>query len=315
MAEENQLSLLQYLPEIYRQQAPGKENDFFERFLSIFAHLFEKLDDTTARVHEYFDPGTVPAPDELTDDFIPWLAQWLSLDLYERLGEKNKEFILKAVEFYKQKGTPQGLVNLVSFLTGRDCCVKEFMNNVFRSYGMEHKPKEIYNENQSEKEECRKFYHETSLTVDTRNLDLLAKMRTHRGYDDEVHYVYDTSKTGKYARNVIGLYIFINSPEEEFEFDEEQLHKIIKTFLPVFVRVEIFIVERIDYYEQYPLNKIIDGCGDRVKDTRKEKIKPLTGVYIDQVNWHWLITNDIDNVTNNSDYRTPHTGIGVEISF
>jgi phage tail-like protein len=304
-------SLLEYLPEIYRYQAP---DNFLEHFLSPFASMLNEFDEKISSIPDYFDPATVPPPDELTGDFIPWLAQWLSLDLYELLGEKNKEFILKAVEFYKQKGTVPRIVNLLTFLTGKTCCVKEYANNVFRSYGMEH-----HGENEmptAGPKECKKFFRTTSKTVDTKNKDLLAKIHKHQGYEDEVHYVTDTGISGKYAGNVIGLYIFINSSEAEFKFEKEQFHKIIKTFLPVFVRLEIFIVEMIDYSEKYPLNSIIDAYQDRVRDTRAEKIKPLTGVYIDQVNWNWLITNDTaQGRTNNKQYRTPHNGIGVEILF
>ena len=303
-------SLLEYLPEIYRNQA---QDNFLEHFLSPFASMLNEFDEKISSIPDYFDPATVPPPDELTGDFIPWLAQWLSLDLYELLGEKNKEFILKAVEFYKQKGTPQGLANLVSFLTGKDCCVKEFMNNVFRSYGMEHVPG-IENNNQPEEDECLKFYHKTSRTVDTSKCDLLAKMHNQLGYEDEMHYVYDTRISGKYARNVIGLYIFIDSHTQMFQFEKEQLHKIIRTFLPVFVRLEIFIVERIDYYEQYPLSNITETYDVHVEDTDKEVIKPLTGVYSNSVNWNWLITNNKnEGLTNNVLYRTPHSDIGVKI--
>jgi phage tail-like protein len=177
MAEENKLSLIQYLPEIYRQQAPGKESDFLERFLSIFDQLFDTLHDRIAAVHEYFDPDTVP--DESTDDFIPWLAQWLSLDLYELLGEKNREFILKAVEFYKKKGTVDGISKLVELLTGKKCCVKEYMNNVFRTYGMEHVKDPLIETSPDEEEKCKTFYHKTSWTVNTADRSLLEKMGTH----------------------------------------------------------------------------------------------------------------------------------------
>lgn len=301
-------SLLEYLPEIYRHQA---RDNFLEHFLSPFASMLNEFDEKISSIPDFFDPTTGPPPDELTGDFIPWLAQWLSLDLYELLGEKNKEFILKAVEFYKQKGTVPGIANLLTFLTGKACCVKEYANNVFRSYGMEHNGE---NEKPTAgSKECKKFYRTTSKTVDTKNKDLLAKIHKHQGYEDEVHYVTDTSKNGLYNRNVIGLFIFIYSPEKKFEV-HEKIHDIIKTFLPVFVRAEIIVVDKVDYVASYHLKWIEEEHKSHVYDMEAEKIAAFTGIYKDNVNWQWFFTNNNNRgISNHLQYRTPHSKIGKEI--
>jgi phage tail-like protein len=231
------LSYLRYLPAVYQENAESKE--FLERFLSIFESSLYDSEETISRLPMYFDPMAA------LEDFVPWLASWLSLDLYELLGDRNREFILRATEFYKQKGTVSGLASFVTFLTGKRCCVKEYMNNVFRSYGMEHE-EETENIDIStckkniEKSEpaCTKFDRRTSLTVDTTNSDLLANMGK---YCDEVHYVVDTSQSGRYFPNVIGIFIILPLGDK-LEVDKEDLHKIINSFLPVFVRAEINIV-------------------------------------------------------------------------
>lgn len=221
--ETKKLQLLQYLPELYREQGPGKE--FLERFLGIFEKVLNDLDETISGIPGYFNPGTAP------DDFLKFLAQWVCLDFYDLLKEKNREFILDAFEFYQKKGTAEGLAKLAETLTGRTCRVKEITNNIFYSWGMESAggPGIVPG--------CTTM----SKTVDTSDPVLLSKMRTHQ---DEVNYVRTTGETGLYRLNVIGLYIFLSKGEHSLNITEEQLRKIIAAFLPVLVRVEIIMVKK-----------------------------------------------------------------------
>lgn len=294
MSKEYKIPLLQYLPEIYQEKADNSGGDFLQRFLTVFAHVLERLECTISELPSYFDPTTKDA--QAPGDFIPWLANWVSLDLYELLGEKNREFILKAVYFYKKKGAVPGIAELVELLTERKCVVKEFMNNVFRTYGMEHG--------------SNKMGRGISTTVDTTNRVLLAKMDTP---GDELHYVADTGAEGIYSRNVIGLYIFLGAGED-LVIKEDQLHNIIDSFLPVFVRAEIIIVRK--EYETYALDKIVDAHMDRVHCVLQEEFKNVQGVYIDVVSWNLLYTyggsQEQAGKTNNLQYRTMHDEINVE---
>ena len=298
------LSYLRYLPAVYQEESASRE--FLERFLSIFESALHDSEETISRIPMYLDPKAAP------EDFYPWLASWLSLDLYELLKDKNREFILCAAELYKRKGTVSGIADLVTLLTGKRCCVKEYMNNVFRSYGMEHDREdeiEIVDERG-----CMKFHRKTSETVNTGKPDLLAKMGT---YSDEVHYVIDTSEDGRYSPQVIGLFIFLPLQEREFIIKEDELHKIINSFLPVFVRAKIIIVEEI--YEVYDVSSIIDQCKDHVHGFLEETFKDVRGFYTDGVSWNWVYAYGAEHtdtdITNNVDWRTPHTRIGVEIAL
>lgn len=303
-------SFLRYLPAVYQEESASKE--FLERFLSIFEHALYDSEETISRIPVYFDPKAAP------DEFVPWLARWLSLDLYELLGDKNREFILRAVDFYKQKGTVSGIASIVSFLTGKKCCVKEYMNNVLRTYGMEHEGEGIVDisdcreniEKTAENIICTKFYRETSKTVDTAKPDLLANMGT---YCDEVHYVTETSKDGRYSPHVIGLFIFLDAGEK-LVIDEDELRKIINSFLPVFVRAEIIAVEG-PFKEEYAISRIIDGYKDTIHSFLEEEFKDVGGVYKDNVNWNWLYTNTVEGRTNDLQYRTPHNKIGMELTL
>lgn len=306
------LSYLRYLPAVYQEESASKE--FLERFLSIFESALHDSEETISRIPTYFDPLATQ------DEFVPWLASWLSLDLYELLEEKNKnrEFILRAVEFYKQKGTVSGIAALVSFLTGKKCCVKEYRNIVFRSYGMEHEGEGIVDisecseniERTAENIICTKFHRETSKTVDTAKPDLLANMGK---YCDEVHYVTETSKDGRYSPHVIGLFIFLDGGES-LVIEEDELRKIINSFLPVFVRAEIITVEG-PFKEEYAISGINDGYKDIIHSFLEEAFEDVQGVYRDSVSWEWLYTNTVEGRTNDLQYRTLHSKIGMELTL
>ena len=280
------LSYLRYLPAVYQEDSESKE--FLERFLAIFESTMYDSEETISKIPRYFEPLVAPW------DFVVLLASWLSLDLYELLGKKNREFILRATELYKKKGTASGIAELVSFLTDKKCCVKEYMNNVFRTYGMEdYELEEIADEHG-----CTKFYRKISRTVDTANLALIANIGT---YHDEVRYVTDTSEKGKYSPHVIGLFIFLLEGEKEIK-GEKELRKIIKTFLPVFVRAVIIPVK-------VPI-------GEDIHVELEEGFKDVETVYTDIVEWMWLYTNtDADKGRSNVlQYRTPYIKIGVELA-
>ncbi len=287
-------SYLRYLPAVYQEEDSSR--DFIERFLSIFESTLYDSEELISGLPSYFDPKAAP------DRFLPWLAGWMALDLYPLLGEKNREFILRVFEFYRLKGTAGGLADLVSFLTERKCCIKEYMNNVFRSYGREH------DEAVKSKDEmgCTGFYHNTSRSVDTDpNSGMVSRMG---GYYDEVHYTYDSRDSGRYSPRTIGIFIFLN-PGDTLPMNEEDLKKIIDAFIPAFIRVDLITVESFD--EDFSLKRIGDWYADSVRDRSEEHLRAVEGSYTDAASFHWLCTHTKGRAeggwTNNPDYRTPHT--------
>lgn len=110
---------LDHLPVIYRQ------NPFLGRFLLAFQRILSGripgVDDTYPpgieevldRVHSYFHPGDSPA------EFLTWLADWVAISLRDDWNEsKRRWFIARVVALYRQRGTPQGLADMVSLYTG-----------------------------------------------------------------------------------------------------------------------------------------------------------------------------------------------------
>ena len=273
--------LLKYLPAAYQEDPESRA--FLEKFLGVFGSQLDESERLISDIPSYFDPLAIDRP-EMPDGILShekttsWLAGWLSLELYELLGnERNKEYLLKATDFYKRKGTPEGLADLVAFLTGRKtssaCVVKEYINNVFRSYGMEH----CSESNKSL--DCTKLKRQWSRTLNTDDPALLADMRTVK---DRVHYTLDSSEKGLYSPHSIGLYITVSS-EESLKIDDvyqKQLLKIIESFLPAFMKVTIKIITIAD--EAYPLGGI-DDYKDHVYATEYECAAPPQGEYSDEI--------------------------------
>ena len=291
------ISYLRYLPAIYQENNESKE--FLERFLSIFESSMYDSEETISSIPVFFDPMAAP------EDFYRWLADWLSLDLYDLLEEdKKREFILKAVEFYRKKGTVSGLSDLVTVLTGKKCCIKEYKNNVFRSWGMEHvemseldddgKLDILQCETESDKDklegpECTKFYRRMSRTVT--DSGKVPGLLANRGkYCDEMHYVTgETVQKSKneppirYFSNSIGIFVFFPFGEELL-IKSKQLSKIIDSFLPVFVTANITYVET-SLKEYYQLNWIQEEYYDEVIAPLEEdkNIQYVQGEYTNEI--------------------------------
>lgn len=296
------LSYLRYLPAIYQDDEDSR--DFLERFLSVFESMLYESDEIITNIPIYFDPMAAPA------DFLRWLASWLALDRYDLLDEaQNREFILRAMEFYRQKGTASGLASLITFLTGRECCVKEYMNNVFRTYGREHK--EAAEETSGG---CINAFHSCSKTVDTDpKKGLISEIGK---YKDRLHYTFDSSPDGKYSPHEVGLFIF-RKPGERLSLSEDQLKKIINAFLPVFIHIDINEVESFE--EAYPPSKnISDSYSDQVQINSEDVFSAVGGSFTDVTSFlylkTWLKTNAV-GTTNNIDYRTFHSGLRKPIAI
>jgi phage tail-like protein len=319
------LSYLRYLPAIYQENSESKE--FLERFLSIFESSMFDSEEMISSIPMYFDPMAAP------EDFYRWLADWMSLDLYDLLDEdKKRKFILNAVEFYKKKGTVSGLASLVSVLTGKKCCIKEYKNNIFRSWGMDDHWGIVQDEendgnlsmslcgaksDQSEldKLECTKFYRRISKTVNTdptKSPNLLAN----RGkYCDEIHYITGTSQRNSkstrsinYFSNSIDIFVFYPFGDK-LQINEKQLGKIIDSFLPVFVTFDIIFVET-SLNESYPLSWINDEYSDQVKLSLDEgtNIQYIQGEYTNKVkDWNIFYTYCKDNCPNHPANDYGHT--------
>lgn len=112
-------SYLDYLPSVYREDSANR--DFLDHFLAIFESLFYEIDFKIDHLSRWFDAAGTPP------DFLGWLGSWVGAD--QGRGEssarkkvpeaKQREFISRAVSLYRERGTREGLENLILFYTGK----------------------------------------------------------------------------------------------------------------------------------------------------------------------------------------------------
>ncbi|QLE58029.1 phage tail protein I [Nostoc sp. TCL26-01] len=113
----------QYLPAILQK------DEFFGQFLLAFEQILSGLSETPSQekiitantqnitgleevinnVHLYFNPQATP------EEFLPWLARWVSLSLRDDWQvEVKKAFIQQIVRLYNLRGTKAGLIEILS---------------------------------------------------------------------------------------------------------------------------------------------------------------------------------------------------------
>jgi phage tail-like protein len=98
---------LRYMPDIYRENRRGEQ--FLERFLSVFESAYTDIEEDIEGLTRYLDPQGVPT------DYLDWLEQWLALETPEAWPESaRREFLDRAPELFRQRGTRSGLESYVS---------------------------------------------------------------------------------------------------------------------------------------------------------------------------------------------------------
>jgi len=113
------VSYLEYLPSVYSENPANR--DFLDRFLAIFESLFFEIDFTIDHLGRWFDAAGTPP------EFLEWLSSWVAADqgrgdraTRKKVSEaKQREFISQAVSMYRERGSRQGLENLIFLYTGK----------------------------------------------------------------------------------------------------------------------------------------------------------------------------------------------------
>jgi phage tail-like protein len=312
------MTLTRFLPAAYSEDTSTKT--FLDPFLSVFEAILSRTDETIAGFSNLFNPAACNPPifdksDDSIHTWLEWLSRFVSINLYDQLQlAGNRAYIQNAASFFRNKGTLDGLAELVSFLVnylylaGNSqgaivCKIKEFKNNVFRSYGMEHTGENEIAGPVSYR--CNPFYRKMSKTFDSNNTALLQNMN---GPDDEVHYVSGQSaKNVLYANNSICIYIVLAIQDQIVS--KQDLKNIIQSFLPVFVIAEVELL--IQLVDNYPLAKITETYSDAVDDLRADTGSLETGLYEDAPNWNTLLSYKpilTCGTTNAIGFRTYHSG-------
>lgn len=112
------ISYLRYLPAVYQENPASRE--FLERFLSLFETFFQNIENEIDHMARYFDVESTP------EEFLSWLATWTTTIFDESWTEgKKREFLKKAVQLYKKRGTREGIEETVGIYTGNKPMVVE----------------------------------------------------------------------------------------------------------------------------------------------------------------------------------------------
>jgi hypothetical protein len=141
--------------------------------------------------------------------------------------------MLEAVDLYRQKGTPSGLKKMAEILTGHKCYVKEYMNNVFRTYGMDQclEPRD---------KDCSRFPRTVSMTVDCSNEKLLERIGK---YDDKVHYAWDSSSDIPHSIYSVAVFVKNWDGEHDLEISPSQIKSILEPFIPAFLNLRVVFLQ------------------------------------------------------------------------
>jgi phage tail-like protein len=94
---------------------PGlfQDDGFTQRFVSAFDAALAPIFATLDNLPWYFDPWLAP------DDFLEWLASWFGMVLDESWSsDRRRALVSKAYDFYRMRGTANGLKSQVETLTG-----------------------------------------------------------------------------------------------------------------------------------------------------------------------------------------------------
>ncbi len=107
-------SYLQFLPSIY------SSDPMVGRLLLIFESVLKPIEVVIDQMALYFDPELAP------EEFVPWLALWVTLTLDEKLPlEQRRRMVKGAMELYRWRGTKRGLKQAVELGTGVRALVVE----------------------------------------------------------------------------------------------------------------------------------------------------------------------------------------------
>lgn len=118
LVEYDHTTYLEHLPAIYLNQLAC--GDFLVRFLSLAESLFGDVEASIEDLSKLFDPFAAP------QEFLPWLATWLALELDEDWDEQTqRQAIASAFEMYGRRGTARGLRESLRFYAGVDAIIEE----------------------------------------------------------------------------------------------------------------------------------------------------------------------------------------------
>lgn len=98
-----------YLPEIYQ----GSNQEFLERFLSIFQSLYEDFETRIRKDTSWLDLLVVD------QEMLNWLAGWIDVENgHLWTAEHLRQYLMEGAALFGRRGTARGLIRMVEIFTG-----------------------------------------------------------------------------------------------------------------------------------------------------------------------------------------------------
>jgi phage tail-like protein len=114
----DQETYLQFLPPVFAEN--NKSREFMERFLALFGSILSDAEKNIDELSKLFDPYATPAR------FLPWLANWLALDLDADWSEiQLRDAIAQAFALQSLRGTVEGMQRYLKLYRNVDAIIEE----------------------------------------------------------------------------------------------------------------------------------------------------------------------------------------------
>ncbi|MCA9630661.1 MAG: PASTA domain-containing protein [Myxococcales bacterium] len=113
-------SLVNYLPQAFKQSESEGGGNFLRGFLSIVHNIYDSVNLRLGRVHEFFDPRTTDP------DFLPWLAGWLAITLNPDWSTlQRRKMLMAATQLFPDRGTSKAIREFVRIYVGANVDIEE----------------------------------------------------------------------------------------------------------------------------------------------------------------------------------------------
>lgn len=108
------------LPEALHEGAAPQEPSSVSRLLKIVENLFGHFEANLDTISDYFDPL------KTDNDFLPWMASWVSLVLRTDWTEDQQRKVLaQIIPLYRKRGTKEGLEEYLRIYAGPGVTIKD----------------------------------------------------------------------------------------------------------------------------------------------------------------------------------------------
>ena len=115
----NRMSLVQYLPQVYQQEALDGAS-WLKGFLYIIQSVYDGVSRRLDNVHDLFDPRTTDP------DFLPWLASWLAISLNPDWSTlQRRQMLMAAARLFPDRGTAKAIREFVRIYAAANVEIEE----------------------------------------------------------------------------------------------------------------------------------------------------------------------------------------------